>query len=409
AAAPRGSGSRWRRPGGQLRRRPADRWRRSPRAGMACPCPGWPDGHGRGSGAADGPAPAPEGLSAAAAEQNTDMVDIPAGRFPMGIEKERVHFRQDGEGPLRQVRMSGFRLDRFEVSNRKFQEFVEETGHVTEAELFGDSFVAELYLSEAVSRTVDVKVAAVPWWLPVKNATWRTPEGLDSGLDGERSRFGDRWNHPVVHISWNDATAYCRWRNASLPSEAQWEYAAHGSSSSPNLYPWGNLTYGDPKKHRMNIWQGTFPTSNTAKDKWIKTAPVDAYGPQNDWGLYNMVGNVWEWVGDWFTPVHFLTEETQATGFVDPLGPSVDELDQVVEMGYMSRDGSGQFEKVKKGGSFMCHKSYCWRYRICARSHLSAESTAHHVGVRCARPAEDAEAAHWSRAPERRQPPRTPQ
>ncbi|CAK9018972.1 unnamed protein product [Durusdinium trenchii] len=329
-------------------------------------------------------------LSASAIRHNQEMVQIPAGRFHMGDRKERVHFPQDGEGPVRPVRMSGFYLDTFEVSNWKFWDFVVETQYVTDAERLGDSFVAEVYLSDAVSATILKKVDAVPWWLPVPNASWRTPEGVDSGLDeASGSRFGDRWSHPAVHISWNDANAYCHWRNASLPTEAQWEYAARGGLEGM-YYPWGDEMYGnetkeDEARYRMNIWQGQFPTLNTAEDGYIKTAPVDAFGPQNDWGLYNMVGNVWEWTNNWFSPVHFLTEENQATGFVDPEGPTEEELDELVERGYVKKDASGAFEKIKKGGSFMCHKSHCWRYRNCARHHLPADSTAHHIGLRCAR------------------------
>eukprot|EP00440_Ansanella_granifera_P060416 gb/GFBE01065484.1/.p1 GENE.gb/GFBE01065484.1/~~gb/GFBE01065484.1/.p1 ORF type:complete len:412 (+),score=81.74 gb/GFBE01065484.1/:1-1236(+) len=341
-------------------------------------------------------------LSPAAASHNLEMVEIPPGRFHMGEQKDKVHFPHDGEGPLRPVRMSGFRMDKFEVSNAKFHDFVRETGYITDAERMGDSFVAELYLSDAVSAEIKMKVDAVPWWLPVPQANWIKPEGSDSGLNGSRSRFGERWNHPVVHMSWNDADAYCRWRNGTLPTEAQWEYAARGGLQVM-LYPWGDTPYrveGKRKKHRMNIWQGTFPKENTAKDGYTKTAPVDAFGEQNAWGLHNMVGNVWEWTSDWFTPVHFLTEETRDTGFIDPTGPSVEELDQVAEMGYLSKDRSGSYEKVKKGGSFMCHKSYCWRYRVCARSHLTPDSSAHHTGFRCVRPSADEKAAHWSMAPE---------
>ncbi|CAE7193896.1 APC8 [Symbiodinium sp. CCMP2592] len=329
-----------------------------------------------------------EGLSDSAKRHNEDMVSIPAGRFHMGERKDRVHFPQDGEGPVRPVQMSSFWMDRFEVSNEKWQDFARETGYLTDAERLGDSFVAETYLSEAVNKTIHKKVDAVPWWLPVPNASWHQPEGIDSALSGASSRYGDRWNHPVVHISWNDAEAYCRWRNASLPTEAQWEYAARGGLEG-KLYPWGDTTYGNetegmPRRHRMNIWQGAFPKENTAKDGYQKTAPVDAYGPQNDWGLYNMVGNVWEWTGDWYSPVHFLTDKNKDTGLVDPTGPEIEELDEIVDMGYLKKDSSGQYEKIKKGGSFMCHKSYCYRYRICARSHLTADGSAHHTGVRCA-------------------------
>eukprot|EP00928_Gymnodinium_smaydae_P028966 TRINITY_DN21951_c0_g1_i2.p1 TRINITY_DN21951_c0_g1~~TRINITY_DN21951_c0_g1_i2.p1 ORF type:complete len:428 (-),score=56.74 TRINITY_DN21951_c0_g1_i2:229-1512(-) len=339
-----------------------------------------------------------EVLSAAAARHNDEMVEIPPGLLYMGELKDKVYFKGDGEGPVRRVRLSGFRLDKYEVSNAKFLDFVEETGHVTDAERFGDSFVNDLFLSQSVLSTIDKQVAAVPWWLPVKNASWRKPEGVDSALSGSASRFGDRWQHPVIHMSWNDAFAYCRWRNASLPTEAQWEYAARGDEYL-KLYPWGDDMYGVPKKHRMNIWQGKFPRNNTAKDGFVKTAPVDAFGAQNKFGVYNMVGNAWEYVQDWWTPLHFLTEETQKTGLIDPQGPTVDELDYISEQGYLKKEG-GSYEKVKKGGSFMCHKSYCWRYRICARSKLTPDSSAHHTGFRCASLASDPDAAHWSNAKE---------
>eukprot|EP00435_Cladocopium_sp_Y103_P010891 s1847_g2.t2 len=274
--------------------------------------------------------------SEVAERHNSEMVEIPAGAFLMGDRKERVHFPQDRMGKLGPLAITG---------NAKFHDFVAETGYVTDAEHLGDSFVAELYLSERVLETIDKKVDAVPWWLPVPNASWRQPEGWDSGLDPPRSRYGNRWDHPAVHISWNDAYAYCSWRNATLPTEAQWEYASRGGLEGM-YYPWGDTMYGnesqeDPGRFRMNIWQGEFPTLNTAEDGYIKTAP--------DWGLYNMVGNVWEWTSDWFSPVHFLTEDNQQTGFVDPTGPSVEDLEQLVEMGYLKKDASGAFEKIKKG------------------------------------------------------------
>lgn len=335
-------------------------------------------------------------ISSAAQRHNDDLVNIPGGTFYMGTPKHLVHFPQDGEGPVRQVKMSSFAIDKYEVSNDKFREFVEETDYVTEAEEYGDSFVAELWLSKAVSATIDMQVAAVPWWLPVKNCSWEHPEGFDSDIH-------NRGNHPVLHVSWNDASAYCKWRGGRLPSEAQWEYAARGGKEQKN-YPWGNAMQpmrrkpnttetdgGHPAKEettaekdvwRMNIWQGKFPKKNTAKDGFNMTAPVDAFGPQNNYGLYNMVGNAWEWTSDWWTPAHYLTEENQEIGFVDPEGPTVEELDQLKEMGYLEKDA--EYEKTKKGGSFMCHKSYCYRYRVCARTKMTPESSAHNVGFRCA-------------------------
>ena len=341
-----------------------------------------------GGGGAEGSGEAkPQAVLDAIARHNEQMVEIGGGRFYMGTPKHLVHFPQDGEGPVRQVKMSSFAIDKYEVSNAKFLEFVEAEDYVTEAEEFGDSFVAELWLSPAVSETIDKQVAAVPWWLPVKNCSWRQPEGFDTDLSG-------RMDHPVVHVSWNDAAAYCKWRGGALPTEAQWEYASRGGKDQKN-YPWGNAMQpmrpkSDPKGdkiYRMNIWQGKFPTRNTAEDGFNTTAPVDSYGEQNHFGLYNMVGNVWEWTSDWWTPAHYLTEENQHIGFVDPAGPSTDELDQLKEMGYLEPDA--EYEKTKKGGSFMCHKSYCYRYRNCARTKMTAESSAHNVGFRCAAEWED--------------------
>ena len=247
----------------------------------------------------------PEGV-AAAQRHNADMKNIPGGTFYMGTPKHLVHFPQDGEGPVRQVKVSSFSIDTYEVSNDKFAEFVESEDYVTEAEEFGDSFVAELWLSKAVSKTIDQAVAAVPWWLPVKGCSWKNPEGFDTDLTG-------RGNHPVVHVSWNDAQAYCKWRGGALPAEAHWEYAARGGKEQ-KLYPWGNAMQPmRPKKNqtaaegpevaetdvaavaaaeeesketwRMNIWQGKFPKHNTGKDGFRMTAPVDAFGPQNSYGL----------------------------------------------------------------------------------------------------------------------------
>lgn len=169
----------------------------------------------------------------AAAKHNDETVNIPGGRFYMGTPKHLVHFPMDGEGPVRQVKMTSFAIDKYEVSNAKFTEFVESEEFVTEAEEFGDSFVAELWLSKAVSATIDNAVAAVPWWLPVKNCSWRHPEGFDTDISA-------RMNHPVIHVSWNDAQAYCKWRGGGLPSEAQWEFASRGGKDQKN-FPYGNI------------------------------------------------------------------------------------------------------------------------------------------------------------------------
>ncbi|XP_068940161.1 formylglycine-generating enzyme isoform X1 [Petaurus breviceps papuanus] len=276
------------------------------------------------------------------------MAHIPAGVFTMGTDDPQI--KQDGEGPARRVRINSFYMDLYEVSNAEFEKFVNSTGYVTEAEKFGDSFVFDSMLSDQVKKDIHQAVAAAPWWLPVKGANWRHPEGPDSTIL-------HRQDHPVLHVSWNDAVAYCTWAGKRLPTEAEWEYSCRGGLEN-RLYPWGNKL--QPKgQHYANIWQGEFPVSNTGEDGYRGTAPVTAF-PPNGYGLYNIVGNAWEWTSDWWT-VHHSVDET-----LDPKGPP-----------------SGS-DRVKKGGSYMCHKSYCYRYRCAARSQNTPDSSASNLGFRCA-------------------------
>uniref|UniRef100_A0A8C3P8Y7 Formylglycine-generating enzyme n=1 Tax=Chrysemys picta bellii TaxID=8478 RepID=A0A8C3P8Y7_CHRPI len=276
------------------------------------------------------------------------MALIPTGMFTMGTDEPEI--QQDGEWPARKVHVSQFYMDRYEVSNVEFEKFVNATGYVTEAEKFGDSFVFEGMLSEQVKTEIQQAVAAAPWWMPVKGANWRQPEGPDSSIS-------KRMDHPVLHVSWNDAVAYCTWAGKRLPTEAEWEYSCRGGLEN-RLFPWGNKL--QPKgQHYANIWQGEFPISNTGEDGYKGTAPVTAF-PPNGYGLYNIVGNAWEWTSDWWA-VHHSAGETR-----NPKGPS-----------------SGT-DRVKKGGSYMCHKSYCYRYRCAARSQNTPDSSASNLGFRCA-------------------------
>ena len=283
-----------------------------------------------------------------------EFVLIPAGVFTMGTDDAPPNMEQDGERPARRVKVSKFYLQKYEVSNADFAQFVRETGYVTEAEKFGDSFVFEPLLSEKVQEEITQAVKDAPWWLPVKQAYWLHPEGKDSEISS-------RGDHPVVHISWNDATAYCQWKDSEegrLPTEAEWEYAARGGLEG-RLFPWGNNP--TPKgQHWMNIWQGEFPLKNSLEDGYFSTAPIDSYHP-NKFGLFNMAGNVWEWVSDWWTIRH--SREFSE----NPKGPP-----------------SGM-DKVKKGGSYMCHKDYCYRYRCSARSMNTPDSSASNLGFRCAK------------------------
>jgi formylglycine-generating enzyme len=279
-------------------------------------------------------------------------VDLHGGTFLMGTNYP-YGFPADGEGPVRPVSLSPFSIDKYLVTNAEFAVFVEETGYVSESECYGWSFVFWSHIPAArFSELVRDTVAAAPWWCQVPGASWRSPEGPGSDIR-------DRSRHPVVHVSWNDAFAYAAWAGQSLPTEAQWEYAARGGLEQ-NLYPWGDeLTPGG--RHLCNIWQGEFPRSDTAEDGYAGTCPVDAF-PPNGFGLYSMTGNVWEWCADWFTSF-FSADLTQ-----DPTGP---------EKGHA---------RVMKGGSFLCHASYCNRYRVAARTSNTPDSAASNVGFRCVTP-----------------------
>ena len=271
----------------------------------------------------------------------TNMVKLDGGIFLMGSHDPS--FPADGEGPIREVRVNPFWIDPYAVTNAQFAQFVAASNYVTEAEKFEWSYVFYQFLPDDHPPTRGV--AAAPWWRQVFGATWREPEGPDSTI-------AERMNHPVVHVSWNDAVAYANWAGKRLPTEAEWEYAARGGLRQKR-FPWGDkLT---PKgKHRCNIWQGKFPQHNTKADGYAGTCPVDAFQP-NKFGLYNTSGNVWEWCSDWFT--------ANRSGSDNPTGP---------------QRGSA---KVMRGGSYLCHQSYCNRYRVSARTHNTPDSTDGAYGV----------------------------
>ena len=296
--------------------------------------------------------------------EKTELVSIRGGEFTMGTDDPFIPV--DGEMPARRVIVSTFEMDKYEVSNRQFLQFVAETGFQTEAETFGWSFCFEPSLSEEVNQRVTSVVTEVPWWVPVEGSDWLHPNGPDRNILALA-----RLNHPVVHVSHNDARAYCEWLGMRLPTEAEFERAAGGEGYNNTLYPWGDVLL--PKgTHRANLWQGTFPDENTGEDGYMYTAPVDAFGPQNDFGVYNIIGNVWEWVADAWTVKH-----SKANVYTDPLFEIRGRIDDP------------EVERTKRGGSYMCHKSYCYRYRVAARSHNSADSSAQNLGFRCARSLEE--------------------
>jgi formylglycine-generating enzyme required for sulfatase activity len=261
-------------------------------------------------------------------------------------------FPVDGEGPVREVTLDPFWIDKFPVTNRLFARFVQETGYVTEAERFGWSFVFWTHIPKQRFReSVDDTVAAAQWWCKVHGACWKSPEGPGSNVE-------QRDSHPVVHVSWNDATRFSEWSGRRLPTEAEWEYAARGGLVQ-KLYPWGDKLRPDGK-HLCNIWQGEFPREDTGDDGYTGTCPVEAF-PPNGLGLYSMTGNTWEWCADWFSDSFHLTATR-----INPKGPQ-----------------EGQ-ARVIKGGSFLCHKSYCNRYRVAARSSNTPDSSTSHMSFRCA-------------------------
>jgi sulfatase modifying factor 1 len=278
---------------------------------------------------------------------------LSGGRFLMGSKGTEI-WAADGEGPVREVTLQPYWIDETVVTNADFAGFIEATGYVTEAENFGWSFVHASQLSEGERRKRnEFRVAGLEWWYRVDGSNWRQPV-----VPGVCFREMKREAHPAVHLSWNDAAAYAQWRGKRLPTEAEWEYACRGGLVQ-QTYPWGNdLTPAG--KHRCNIWQGEFPKTDRGEDGYRGTAPARSFKP-NGYGLFNMTGNVWEWVGDWFDPNYGLYGDR-----VDPKGPVM---------------GTA---RVMRGGSYLCHASYCNRYRCSARTSNTPDTSSGHLGFRCA-------------------------
>jgi formylglycine-generating enzyme len=274
-----------------------------------------------------------------------EFVEVSSGHFCMGDESVWA-YPGDGEGPVHDVELGSLRIGVHAVTTSQFGAFVEATGHVTDAERYGWSFVFAGLLPDEFPDTRGV--ADAPWWRQVEGADWRRPEGPQSDLER-------RDDHPVVHVSWRDAEAYCAWAGARLPTEAEWERAARGGTNT--AFPWGaDLEPGG--EHRMNVFQGTFPTDDTGADGYAGTAPVDAFEP-NAFGLYNVTGNVWEWCEDWFDQSYYSSSPVD-----DPRGP--DHGDR----------------RVLRGGSYLCHLSYCRRYRVSARYSSEPDSSTGNIGFR---------------------------
>jgi formylglycine-generating enzyme required for sulfatase activity len=302
------------------------------------------------------------------------MVLIEGGTFLMGADNEQG--RRD-EYPKHQVKVKSFYMDTHEVTNAQFRKFIEATGYVTTAEKKPDWEELKKQLPPGTPKpSEDLLVAsslvfsppaqqiqltnAAQWWNWVAGADWRHPDGPASSTAGKD-------NHPVVHISWDDAMAYCQWAGKRLPTEAEWEWAARGGKKE-NIYPWGNEPI-DQGKVKANSWQGQFPYNNTKKDAFYGLSPVGTYAP-NGYGLYDMAGNVWEWCSDWYHASYY---QTVSNGADNPQGPSnsFDPEEPTVP------------KKVVRGGSYLCNDSYCSGYRVAARMKSSRDTGLSHTGFRC--------------------------
>jgi sulfatase modifying factor 1 len=308
------------------------------------------------------------------------MLWIPGGVYTMGAADSFPD-----EFPPHSVQLDGFWMDETEVTNRQFAAFVQATGYVTLAEqppklrsvqsgagvsdadilpdLNKPGSICSLQLSNR--GDIDPSKGAYSWWQYVPGASWRHPEGPESSID-------ERQDHPVVHVSWPDAVAYCRWAGKELPTEAQWEYAARGGRAG-EMYPWGQDR--NPEGRWLhNIWQGEFPIEDTGADGFRRTAPVGSF-PANAFGLRDISGNVWEWCADYYQPDYYEACVVQGGGrpLRNPRGP---------ESSFDPQE-PGIVKRVQRGGSFMCSDQYCIGYRTTARMKGEEDSGAFHTGFRC--------------------------
>jgi len=317
-------------------------------------------------------------LTSACQTDNTPkgMAYIPGGTFSMGGSSEDAY---PDEFPAHKVSVSAFYMDKHEVTNAQFQEFVRATGYKTIAERPIDWTELSQQLPPGTPKPADslllpgsmaFKPTATPvslhdysqWWQWVTGACWYQPEGPGSAID-------DRLQHPAVHIAWDDAVAYAKWAGKRLPTEAEWEWAAKGGSEHM-IYPWGN-DQPDKAIDRANFWQGSFPYLNNKLDGFAGTAPVRSF-PANGYGLYDMAGNVWEWCHDKYDLRHYEREASQ-TNSQNPKGS--DE--------YFDPYEPGAPKHVMRGGSFLCNDSYCSGYRVSRRMSSSRDTGFNHTGFRC--------------------------
>lgn len=273
-----------------------------------------------------------------------EMVDVPGGTFMMGSDADNA---KDGEGPPRKVTVKPFKINKYPVTSYAFREFVRAKKFQTEAEKFQWSFVFDDFVPEELKNEIPDRIQGAPWWIPVPRAYWRQPEGKGSSIES-------RLNYPAVHISFKDAKAYCQWKGLRLPTEKEWEFAARGGLKE-KTYPWG----GTLEKQRFNSWQGKFPKKNTKRDGYHGLAPVDAYPAQNEYGLYDMIGNMWEWTSTKFDsgPAGAVQDDDPNTKYVLRGGSYID-----------SRDGK-----------------FNHQIRVTTRMGNTADAGSDNLGFRCAK------------------------
>jgi len=313
------------------------------------------------------------------------MVLIPAGTYTLGTDDQTAPGK---ERPAHKVQVDSFYMDRTEVTNRQFAEFVKATGYITVAERPVDWEEIKKQVPEGTPRPPDSVLRpgslvftpptehvalddASQWWRWINGADWRHPEGPGSNIT-------QRMDHPVVHVAFDDAVAYAHWAGLRLPTEAEWEVAARGGVEGDVRYWWGESITDDDSI--ANIWQGDFPVVNTRHDGYVATAPVGSYTP-NNYGLVDMSGNVWEWCSDIYRSDAYdiMVRDNGTSPVMDPRGPENpwDPRDPVPNM----------MKHVVRGGSFLCHSSYCEAYRVTGRSGESPDTGTNHIGFRCVRSA----------------------
>lgn len=312
----------------------------------------------------------------AAASTHKNMAQIPAGTFMMGGDNKQA---KSDEFPKHAVTISKFWLDVVQVTNEEFERFVKATHYVTTAEQKPDWEALKKQLPAGTpkpddSMLVPASLVFTPtdhavslddysqWWKWIPGANWRHPRGPDSNIHG-------LYHHPVVQVSWDDANAYCKWLGKRLPTEAEWEWAARGGLKN-KMYPWGDEPI-DVGAVKANTWQGEFPYKNTLRDKYYYTSPVKSYAA-NGYGLYDMAGNVWEWVADWYRSDYYASFGAKVA--TNPQGPA---------NSYDPAEPYAQ-KKALRGGSYLCNEAYCSGYRVAARMKSTPDTSMQHIGFRCA-------------------------